>query len=195
VQVEVFSQSHKNLQMFCADFWPSQADCELILGDVGIDSTRINMAEPSIMRWLSIIRELMRKNDGSMGRLVIVLMKQYPENKSLAAVCAPWIPATPAKSSPNTSVPLPADSAAPETVVPPGAVLAKKFESEPKSKPKPALVPVVAQPDFADEAELVVPRIDTLWEAMVDMERRMVEMEEWRSSLFAKRPANKKVGG
>lgn len=192
--MEVFSQSHKNLQMFCADFWPSQADCELILGDVGIDSTRINMAEPSIMRWLSIIRELMRKNDGSMGRLAIVLMKQYPENKSLAAVCAPWIPANPAKSSPNTSALPVVDSAAPEPSVPPvppGAVLVKKFETEPKSKPKPELVPVVAPVDFADEAELVVPRIDTLWEAMVDMERRMVEMEQWRNALSAQRPAKK----
>lgn len=170
--METFSQSHKNLQMFCADFWPSQADCELILGDVGVDSKRINMAEPSIMRWLSIIRELMRKNDGSMAQLVIVLMRQYPENKSLAAVCAPWIPATPAKSSPNTSVP-----SAPDTVVPAGAVLAKKFE------PELAVVPVVAPVDFAEEAALVVPRIDTLWEAMIDMERRMVEMEQWRSAL------------
>lgn len=185
--MEVFSQSHKNLQMFCADFWPSQADCESILADVGIDSARINMAEPSIMRWLSIIRELMRKNDGSMGRLVIVLMKQYPENKSLAAVCAPWVPATPAKSSPNTSVP--ASEVMPETAVPPGAVLAKKFEPETKSKPD--LVPVVVPPDFADEAELVVPRIDTLWEAMIDMERRMVEMEQWRSALSVPKSAKK----
>lgn len=138
------------------------------------------MAEPSIMRWLSIIRELMRKNDGSMGRLVVVLMKQYPDNKSLRDVCAPWIPASPAK---DTTAP----AVAPD--LPPGAVLVKKFEDE-KPLPKQKVVPVVAPVDFADEAELVVPRVDTLWEAMIEMERRMVEMEQWRSALSL--PAAKK---
>lgn len=190
--METFSQSHKKLQVFCADFWPSADDCSLILADVGIDSARINLSEPSIMRWLSIIRELMRRNDGSMGVLVVVLMKQYPDNKALRDVCSPWIPATPAK---DTSDAVPAGT----VPVPAGAVLVKKFEDEaspdPKSNPKPdpktKLVPVVTPVDFAEEAELVVPRIDTLWAAMVDMEQRMVEMEQWRKALSISKPAKK----
>lgn len=177
--MEIFSQSHKNLQLFCADFWPSQEDCQLILDDIGVSSGRINMAEPSIMRWLSIIRELMRKNDGSMARLVTVLIKQYPNNKDLIAVCAPWIPVMPAKSaepveenagSPAQGAPSPAP--APAAAIPKGAVLVKKFEDTPKEP-----VPIVAPPDFADEADLVVPRIDTLWEAMIDVERRLTDVE------------------
>lgn len=145
--LETFSQAHKTLQMFCAEFWSSAVDCEFILADIGVDSKRINLAEPSIMRWLSIIRELMRMNDGSMGRLVSALMKQYPENQSLRAVCAPWVPAAPAK-----------------TEVLPSEV-----------------VPVVAAVDFATDVALVVPRVDTLWETLVDMERRLLELEQWRN--------------
>lgn len=192
--MEVFSQSHKNLQMFCADFWTTAEDCQLILSDVGVDSKRINLAEPAIMRWYSIIRELMRKNDGSMARLVVVLMKQYPENQALRDVCAPWIPATPAKTS----------SVDVDATLPPGAVLVKKFEAEsgpePKTKPKPEpapkLVPVAVPEDFAEDAPLTVARIDTLWAAMVDTENRLREIEEWRNSLFARQssPAKKKGG-
>lgn len=177
--MEIFSKSHRDLQMFCADFWPSAADCQLILTDVGIESGRINMDEPSIMRWLSIIRELMRKDDGSMARLVVVLMKQYPDNKALAAVCAPWTPAVPARSA-LIEAPMPD-----EPNIPAGAVLVKKFDKKdtPVAAPvgtKPASdpVPVVVPPDFADEATLVVPRLDTLWEAMIDTERRLVELEK-----------------
>lgn len=180
--MEIFSKSHKALQIFCAGFWDTAADCELILGDVGIDSTRINLAEPSLMRWYSIIRELIRKNDGSMAVLVDVLMKQYPENKSLSAVCAPWIPSQPAKSAPVESA-TPEAPLAPSASVPTGAVLVKKFET------KPELVPVVAPLDFAEEAEEVIPRIETLWAAMIDVEQRLVELEQWRNQP---QPAKKK---
>lgn len=139
------------------------------------------MDEPSIMRWLSIIRELMRKDDGSMARLVVVLIKQYPQNKALQAVCAPWIPATPARTDPVQSVPpdspVKSEPLKPELVapVPTGAVLVKKFVAE--SKP----VPVVVPADFADEAGMAVARIDTLWAAMIDVEQRLANIEGWRN--------------
>lgn len=176
--MESWSVSHKALQLFCASFWETADDCQLILDEIGISGSRINLSEPSIMRWLSIIRELMRKNDGSMGRLVTVLIKQYPENKQLLAVCSPWIAADPAMRGQSMQPESPDD-------VPPGAVLVKKFVNDN------SLVPVVAPHDFADEAGLVVPRIDTLWEAMVETERRLNELErrwdelyQWKDSLF-----------
>lgn len=168
--MEQWSVAHRSLQLFCADFWSTAEDCQAILDEIGISSGRINLSEPSIMRWMSIIRELMRKNDGSMARLVMVLTKQYPANQQLAAVCAPWIPAQPAKTMEGATTPAPE---AGQAGVPKGAVLVKKFDAAPEAEP----VPVVAPPDFADEAGLVVPRIDTLWEAMIDVERRIVELE------------------
>lgn len=176
--MESWSVSHKALQLFCAGFWETADDCQLILDEIGISGSRINLSEPSIMRWLSIIRELMRKNDGSMGRLVTVLIKQYPDNQQLRTVCAPWIPANPA---------MPVQSMQPEQPddVPAGAVLVKKFVNDHPP------VPVVAPPDFADEAGLIVPRVDTLWEAMVEtnrrlneLERRWAELYQWKDSLF-----------
>ena len=161
--MESFSQSHKNLQMFCADFWPSAQDCELILGDVGIDSRRINMSEPSIMRWLSIIQEMRRRDDGSMSMLVNVLMKQYPENKQLREVCAPWIPTAPAKETLSATIVTTANATT-------AGVLVSK-------KPK-KLIPVVVDPDFSADADLVVPKLTTLWDAMIDTEKRITEMEK-----------------
>lgn len=164
--MEMWSVSHRNLQIFCADFWPSADDCQLILDEIGVNSIRINLSEPAIMRWLSIIRELMRKNDGSMSRLVLALMKQYPDNKQLAAVSAPWIPAAPVKAMTGDVVAMP----------PP---------------PTPELVALVAPAEDAEEAQLIVPRLDTLWEAMVDQERRLDELERLRDSLFAQQPSPK----
>lgn len=172
--MESWSVAHKNLQIFCADVWDTAERCQLILDEIGISSGRISLSEPSIMRWYRIILELMRRNDGSMTQLVQALMKDYPGNSALAVVCAPWTPSAPAKSLP---IPEPIPAPLVDSPVPPGAVLVKKFRDE----PEPKAVPVVAPADFADEAELVIPRLDTLWEAMVDMERRMVEMEQWRS--------------
>lgn len=178
--MEQFSVAHKALQVFCADFWPSAEDCSLILGDIGIESARINLGEPSIMRWLSIINELRRRDDGSLGRLVVVLMDQYPENQALRAVCAPWIPANPAKTTQDKPD-------VPVAPVPAGAVLVKKFTPEPKAAVEPKVVPLVAPADFADDAELVVPKIDTLWDAVVDMEQRYVELEKRINELEAPR--------
>ena len=172
--MEQFSVAHKALQVFCADFWPSAEDCSLILGDIGIEGARINLGEPSIMRWLSIINELRRRDDGSLSRLVVILMEQYPENQALRTVCAPWIPAHPMQSAQEK----PVAAVAP---VPTGAVLVKKFVAEPK------VVPLVAPADFADDAELVVPKIDTLWDAVVDMEQRYVELEKRINELEAPR--------
>lgn len=134
------------------------------------------------MRWLSILRELMRKNDGSMGRLVSVLIRQYPDNQQLLAVCAPWIASKPARSMEEGGDPSISTVAEQSPIVPKGAVLVKKFEKEPLP------VPVVAPPDFTDEAPLLVARVDTLWEAMVDTERRMVDLEQWKATLFAGLP-------
>lgn len=179
--MELWSVSHRNLQLLCADFWSTAEDCQSILDEIGISSGRINLSEPSIMRWMSIIRELMRKNDGSMARLVVVLTKQYPDNKQLADVCAPWVPSQPAKSL--SEIPVSATTGtSTNTQVPDGAVLVKKFEDdEPKPKPKP--VPVIAPPDFVEDATLVLPRIDTLWAAMIDVEQRLVELEKLRADI------------
>lgn len=158
--MESWSVAHKALQIFCAGFWETAEDCQLILDEIGISSGRISLSEPSVMRWYRIILELMRRNDGSMARLVQALMRDYPDNKDLAAVCAPWIPAQPAKTLPP---------------------------AEP-----PELVPVVVPADFADDAPLTIARLDTLWEAMVDVERRLVEIEQWRNPPPTKQPAKKK---
>ena len=160
--MESFSQSHKNLQMLCADFWPSAEDCQLILNDIGLTSVRINMAEPSIMRWLSIINELRRRDDGSMGRLVVVLLRQYPENQQLRDVCAPWTPAAPAHEA--------------TIAAPTGFVPGKKGDAP--EKPAPDVEDI-------EEDALIVPRIDTLWDAMIDIEKRMIELEHLRETLRA----------
>lgn len=143
--MESWSIAHKNLQIFCADFWPSPDDCAAILEEIGISSNRINMSEPSIMRWLSIIKELMRKNDGSMAKLVVALVRQYPNNSALLAVCAPWIPSLPARSTVGEHMPTPAIVT---TELPPGAVLVQKFEPgfdlPPEPKPEVPLGPKVA---------------------------------------------------
>lgn len=193
--MESWSVAHKNLQIFCADFWSTAEDCTVILNEVGVTSIRIRMNEPSIARWYSILIELMRMNDGSMGRLVTVLISKYPQNDALRSVCAPWIPDRPATLQQGLPPPVMPAPVIPEKVAPPleipvGAVLVKEFTTEAESKPKPKLppVPVVAPSDFADEAGLVVPRIDTLWEAMIDTNRRLTEMEKWRASLFAVQP-------
>lgn len=188
--METFSLSHRRLQIFCAGFWETAEDCQLILNDIGADNTRISLSEPSIQRWFRIINELIRKDDGSMARLVIVLMRDYPNNKALRDVCAPWIPASPMQAPP-------ADKPAP---IPVGAVLVKEFvEDELDALPSPAkkkakhvtseeVIPLVASADFADEADLVIPKIQTLWDAMTStgeqMQKiieRLDEMDRWRN--------------
>jgi len=143
--MESFSQAHRNLQMFCADFWEKSAECVVILDAIGISPSAVDMTPPAIMRWYSIIRHLMRLDDGSMGRLVVALMDQYPQNDALRAVCAPWIPALPAQ-----------------------------LTAVPKSQ---KLLPVVVPVDFADEADAVVPKIDTLWITMVETNVRLTRLE------------------
>lgn len=176
--MESFSVAHKNLQMFCADFWDDPASCVVILNEIGISPSAVDMTPPAIMRWYSIIRHLMRLNDGSMGRLVVALMNQYPANDALRSVCAPWIPATPAKiTQPGAGA-----SAAPESedvpepiALPKGTVLVEKFKG--KQTPQPTVVPVVVPADFADEADAVVPKIETLWATVVEQDKRIVRLE------------------
>lgn len=161
--METFSQNHRNLQVLCAEIWSSAADCELILSYLGIESSHVNLAEPSIMRWLSIIRELMFMNDGSLSRLVIVLMNQYPNNTTLRAVCAPWMPVAPASVLTTHADPLPVAVAQ-------------------------SPVPVMVAAEFAEEAALILPRLDALWQTMIEVNAQITAIEahlaaiaEWRS--------------
>jgi hypothetical protein len=154
--MEEFSQSHRTFQVFCAKFWQNADQCKMLLDEAGVPTGFIDYDEPSIMRWFSIINEMIRLGDDSMMRFVAVLMSKYPDNTRLAAVCAPWTPVAPA------------------TIGDSGAVLVKKFETEPPVK---TLVPLVTVPDFAGEASLVVPRVNTLWEAVAQFEKRFAELE------------------
>lgn len=207
--MESFSLAHRNLQMFCADFWEDPASCVVILNDIGISPGAVDMTPPAIMRWYSIIRHLMRLDDGSMSRLVVALMAQYPANDALRRVCSPWIPAQPlttislaaqpgTQGSPQGG---PATTPAPGTplgtpvvpvpiVLPEGTVLVKEFKAD-DGPP----VPVVAPHDFAEEADAVVPRMETLWATVIEqdrhireLERRWTELYEWRNSLFGGKP-------
>lgn len=205
--MESFSVAHRNLQMFCADFWEDPAACVVILTEIGISPSAVDMTPPAIMRWYSIIRHLMRLDDGSMGRLVVVLMNQYPANDALRAVCSPWIPSRPMTRPSSHQVEEPAKAVEP-LELPPGTVLveeftgddapAKKGKSGPKGSPEPKpepfkteLVPVVVPVDFADEADAVIPKMETLWATVIEQDRRIKELErrwtelyEWRNSLF-----------
>lgn len=136
--------------MFCADFWDEPAQCIVILDAIGISPSSVDMTPPAIMRWYSIIRHLMRLDDGSMGRLVIVLMTEYPNNDALRTVCAPWIPALPSQIQ----------------------VLPQK-----RLTVEDDLVPVVVPIDFADEADTVVPKMDTLWSTVVEVNKRLILLE------------------
>ncbi len=131
--MESWSKAHTNLQELCAQFWPSAEDCLQILAEMQITSTRINMQEPSRMRWLSMIREFMRKDDGSMGRLVKILMGYYPDNHELANVCAPWVLEAPAQT---------------QRVVPPPVI---------KKPVKQEEVTVKLPPTLVEDADLLCP--------------------------------------
>jgi len=167
--VETWSIAHAKLQTFCADFWPDAASCRRLLADTGVSEANISFDEPPLLRWFSILRQLMKLNDGSMGRLVTTLLADYPENDALRTVCAPWIAASPA------GIPGASFNLAP---VPEGVALVQKFIPAP-SVEVPIGVPVVAPMESAEEAALMVARMDTLWAAMIEQERRMAELEAW----------------
>lgn len=199
-RMETFSVAHRNLQMFCADFWEDPASCVVILNEIGISPSAVDMTPPAIMRWYSIIRHLMRLNDGSMSRLVVALMGQYPANDALRSVCSPWIPSQPMTGNAKGAKQPDHEADKAPFVLPEGTVLVEEFD--PVGKPKksketpappvvPPVVPLVAPVDFADEADAVVPKMETLWATVIEQDRRIKELErrwtelyEWRNNLF-----------
>lgn len=191
--------------MFCADFWEDPASCVVILNEIGVSPSAVDMTPPAIMRWYSIIRHLMRLDDGSMGRLVVALMNQYPSNDALRSVCSPWIPSQPmTRPAASNAHPAEPQVAAP-VVLPPGSVLVEEFkgagapDKKPKAKAEPEkLIPVVVPVDFAEEADAVVPKMETLWATVIEQDRRIKELErrwtelyEWRNNLFGGQPQKK----
>lgn len=157
--MEKFTQSYRSLQIFASELWDTAFACQRIIEEAGATTLRINMSEPSIQRWFYVLDELRKLDDGSMGRLVQVMMKEYPGNSELQKVCAPWIPASPATSQfyPREDRP-----AAPPMPPPP---------------PVP-VVPVVVPVDFAEDADLIVPRLETLWIAVREQAERIVQQDE-----------------
>lgn len=212
--MEQWSLSHKNLQNFCASFWDTAEDCQIILGEIGVTSIRIKMNEPSLARWFSIITELMRMNDGSMNRLVTVLISKYPHNDALRTVCSPWI-SVPMRDGINASAPVPVPTPVPTPVpvqskahvtvattidIPEGAALVQKYEPD-AATPTPngitprtdiKLVPLVVSEEFSDDAALVIPRVQTLWDLMAEINERLILLEEWRSAMLAAANTGKK---
>lgn len=79
---------HKRLQVVCAYLWPDPRDCQRLVQDSMIDSSRISWEEPPFLRWQSVIMEADKQ--GTLSRLCDVLIREYPENKELKLACSPW---------------------------------------------------------------------------------------------------------
>lgn len=157
--MEKFTQSYRNLQIFASELWDTAFACQRIIEEAGATTLRINMSEPSIQRWFYVLDELRKLDDGSMARLVLVMIKEYPNNNDLLAVCAPWIPAAPATSQ-----------FYPEK---------DRANGPPMPPPPPVpVVPVVVPVDFAEDADLIVPRLETLWQAVREQAEKIAHQEE-----------------
>lgn len=170
--MEKFTQSYRNLQIFASELWDTAFACQRIIEEAGATTLRINMSEPSIQRWFYVLDELRKLDDGSMGRLVQVMMKEYPENSELKNACAPWIPAAPATSTFYQDKPREPSAPMPPPLVP--------------------VVPVVVPVDFAEDADLIVPRLETLWQAVreqaeriADNDARLKQQEVWLVNMDA----------
>lgn len=177
--MELFTKDYQNLATFCSGIWTTPGRCEVVLNDAGLEPSKFNLIGQPLIVWWAILNELRIRNDGSMSRLVVALMHEYPENNALRAASAPWVP-SPAQAGPvGIPGPAPFPGAGPpgqKTEPPLGAL-------ETVVNPAATTVPLIAPIDYSDEADLVAQRGIALWHVMADLVRRVEELEKTRGVL------------
>lgn len=123
----------------------------MLVANSGMDASQINFEEPPALRWQSVINEA--EKQGTLHKLVPVLLARYPENRQLIAACAPWEAADPVQTVPNQK----------------------------QKTPAVELVPLIVPKEFADIAyEDTVATIASLRMSIASQEKRLADLESWR---------------
>lgn len=166
----MWTLAHRNLQKACIYLFSKEEDARTLVSDSEIDASQIDFGEPPAYRWQSIITEAEKQN--TMSKLIPVLLARYPDNEQLKAACLPFEAAEPVQA-------IPVNSQKQKTTVPAGAVLAKKFEPEPKPKTK--LVPIQVPEELAEiVTEETVATVATLRITVAELYGYVEELRRWR---------------
>lgn len=162
-----------------------------------MDASQINFEEPPALRWQSVINEAEKQN--TMTKLVPVLLARYPENAQLKSACAPFGAAEPVRAAPQVA----------PVVIPPGAVLVKKYEKgeaeaarptavAPTESPLPEATPAPLPSQVAQDGETkpvngsdllslspdeLIATVISLRMAAAEGHQRLTRLEDWRRRL------------